>query len=184
MVKRAPPVAEVMGEAARFVGCLPVVAHNASFDCKFRRALLQRLALDANTSFASTMLLARRLCPECSSHKLGVLVEALQSPSSGRAHRAVVDAEMASHLWCRIGADVAERYRLIDVSHALLARMQATPRAMLDRLLSQPCPMVSGSRPDPQYRLLMPRRPASLMPAPCTPMNARAMVTGLRSRIA
>jgi hypothetical protein len=35
---------------------------------------------------------------------------------------------------------VVERYRLSDVNHALLARMQATPRAMLDRLLSQPCP--------------------------------------------
>jgi DNA polymerase-3 subunit epsilon len=43
---------------------------------------------------------------------------------------------MTSHLRCSIGTDVAERYRLSKVSHALPARMQATPRAMLDRLLS------------------------------------------------
>ena len=140
MVAAAPTVAEVMREAARFVGALPVVAHNASFDRKFWVAELQRLALDANTPFACTMLLARRLYPECTSHKLGVLVDALQLPKPGRAHRAMVDAEMASHLWCRIGADVVRRYGVAQVSHALLTRVQATPRARLDRVVSQqPC---------------------------------------------
>jgi DNA polymerase III, alpha subunit (gram-positive type) len=88
MVAAAPAVAEVMREAARFVSTLPVVAHNTSFDRKFWVAELRRLALDANTPFACTMLLARRLYPECTSHKLGVLVEALQLPKPGRAHRA------------------------------------------------------------------------------------------------
>ena len=140
MVAAAPAVAEVMHEAARFVGALPVVAHNASFDRRFWVAELQRLALEANTPFACTMLLARRLYPECSSHKLGALVEALQLPRAGRAHRAMVDAEMASHLWCRIGADVAERYGVRPVSHALLTRVQSTPRAKLERVfMQQPC---------------------------------------------
>jgi DNA polymerase-3 subunit epsilon len=134
-------VVEVMREAARFVGALPVVAHNASFDRKFWVAELQRLALDANSPFACTMLLARRLYPECTSHKLGTLVEALQLPKPGRAHRAMVDAEMASYLWCRIGADVVRRYGVAQVSHALLTRVQATPRTKLDRVFSQqPCP--------------------------------------------
>lgn len=136
MVKRAPPVAEVMREAARFVGSLPVVAHNAAFDRKFWVAELQRLSLDAHTPFACTMLLARRLYPDHTSHKLGALVQALGLPQSGRAHRAMVDAEMAGHLWCRIGADVAERYQVRDVSHALLSRVQATPRAKLERLFA------------------------------------------------
>jgi DNA polymerase-3 subunit epsilon len=140
MVAAAPAVGEVMRGAARFVGALPVVAYNASFDRKFWQAELRRLALDADTSFACTMLLARRLYPECSSHKLGALVEALQLPRSGRAHRAMVDAEMASHLWCRIGADLTQRYGVRPVSHALLARVQSTPRAKLDRVFSQqPC---------------------------------------------
>jgi DNA polymerase-3 subunit epsilon len=133
MVATAPAVATVMREAACFVGGLPVVAHNASFDRKFWAAELQRLALDACTPFACTMLLSRRLYPECASHKLGALVDALRLPRGGRAHRAMVDAEMASHLWCRIGADVAQRYGVADVSHALLTRVQATPRAKLDR---------------------------------------------------
>ncbi len=139
MVATAPPVGQVMRDAARFIGTLPVVAHNASFDRKFWQAELQRLALNANSPFACTMLLARRLYPECTSHKLGVLVDALQLPRPGRAHRAMVDAEMASHLWCRIGADVARRYGVTDVSHALLSRAQATPRVRLERLFSQQC---------------------------------------------
>ena len=104
-------------------------------------AELQRLALDANTPFACTMLPVRRLYLECTSHKLGALVEALQLPRSDRAHHAPqVDAEMACHLWCRIGADVAQRYGVRPVSHALLARVQSTPRAKLDRVFSQqPC---------------------------------------------
>jgi DNA polymerase-3 subunit epsilon len=53
---------------------------------EFWVAQLRRLALDANTPFACTMLLGRRVYPEC--HKLGALVEALQLPRSGRAHRA------------------------------------------------------------------------------------------------
>jgi hypothetical protein len=48
---------------------------------------------------------------------------------------------MASHLWCRIGGDVAERYGVTDVSHALLPRVQAMPRARLERLLSLPSPV-------------------------------------------
>ena len=136
MVARAPSVAEVMREAARFVGALPVVAHNASFDRKFWVAELQRLSLTSDSPFACTMLLARRLYPECASHKLGALVQALGLPQSGRAHRAMVDTEMAAHLWCRIRADVAERWRLPAVSHALLARAQATPKGKLERFFA------------------------------------------------
>ena len=35
MVAAAPPAAQVMAEAGRFVGEVPMVAHNASFDRKF-----------------------------------------------------------------------------------------------------------------------------------------------------
>lgn len=136
MVCGAPAVASVMGEAARFVGALPVVAHNASFDRKFWVAELQRLALDASAPFACTMLLARRLYPDCSSHRLGVLVDALQLPRGGRAHRAMADAEMAAHLWCRIGADLQRRHGGAPADHAFLCRVQATPRAQLQRLLA------------------------------------------------
>ncbi|MCB1804210.1 MAG: 3'-5' exonuclease, partial [Candidatus Competibacteraceae bacterium] len=43
MIRRAPPVAEVMAALAEFVGKMPLVAHNASFDRKFLDAELARI---------------------------------------------------------------------------------------------------------------------------------------------
>ena len=40
MIRSAPPVADVMREVSAFVGDHPLVAHNASFDCKFWDCLL------------------------------------------------------------------------------------------------------------------------------------------------
>ena len=47
MVQAAPPVAEVMAAASRFVGDAPMVAHNASFDRRYWQAELARLDLPA-----------------------------------------------------------------------------------------------------------------------------------------
>jgi DNA polymerase-3 subunit epsilon len=49
-------------------------------------------------------------------------------PQSGRAHRAMVDAEMTSHLWCRIQQDVVKTYGIASVNHDLLARIQKVSR--------------------------------------------------------
>lgn len=136
MVAAAPPAAEVMGAAADFVGDRPIVAHNASFDQRFWQAELARLGRAPATPFACTMLLSRRLYPQVPNHRLSTLVRALTLPMPGRAHRAMVDAEMAGHLWCRLVEDVRARYGLAVVSHALLARAQRAPRTRLDAVLS------------------------------------------------
>lgn len=136
MVECAPGVAQVMREAAAFVGRLPLVAHNAAFDRRFWLAELQRQGLDANAPFACTLLLARRVYPEHDSHKLGALARALDLPATGRAHRALADAEMAAHLWCRLQQDLAARHGVARADHVFLCRLQATPKAQLQRLLA------------------------------------------------
>jgi DNA polymerase-3 subunit epsilon len=135
MVSNAPSVNTVMRQAARFVGRHPIVAHNASFDRKFWEAELERLAAPTNTSFACTMLIARRLYPSAPNHKLGTLVDLLGLPRATRAHRAMADAEMAAHLWCRIERDLRGDYGVRTVTHDLLTRLQCTPRAQLRRVL-------------------------------------------------
>ena len=129
MIAAAPTAAKVMAEAARFVGKAPLVAHNASFDRKFWCAELARLALPATHDFACTMLLARRVYPMLDNHRLSNVVQRLGLPMSGKAHRAMVDAEMASHLWCRIQSDLQRGYGLKAVSHQLLAQLQRVPKA-------------------------------------------------------
>ena len=61
MVADAPPASEVMAQARRFVGDVPLVAHNAPFDRGFWQAELARAGCDAPQPFACTVRLARFL---------------------------------------------------------------------------------------------------------------------------
>lgn len=137
MVAAAPAAAEVMREARRFVGEAPMVAHNASFDRKFWVAELARLGLPAAQPFACTMLLARRLYPQAPNHKLGTLVDYHRLPRTGAAHRALADAEMAAELLLRIQADLARRYQVDGVDHALLLALQQCQRQGVAALLAR-----------------------------------------------
>lgn len=129
MLAEAPPAATVMAEAARFVGDTPLVAHNASFDRRFWQAELSLVDLEAPQPFACTLLLARRLYPELRSHKLGALAECLDLPTSGRAHRALADAQVTAHLLARMRRDLRRRHDLHDARHEVLVKLQACPRA-------------------------------------------------------
>jgi len=130
MVQAAPPAAEVMAEAARFVQDTPLVAHNASFDQRFWAAELGRLGEGARTdhSFACTMLLSRRLYPQAGSYRLGSLASFHCLPSAGRAHRAMADAEVAAALLSRIQGDIRRDYQVDDAPHDLLVKLQRCQR--------------------------------------------------------
>jgi DNA polymerase-3 subunit epsilon len=133
MVRQAPPAAQVMAEAAAFVGGCPLVAHNASFDQKFWDAELERIGLGrARTQdFACSMLVARRLLPDAPNHKLGTLVDFLGLPVAGRYHRAQADADMAAGLTLFLEQEIRGRFGLAQVPHALLVALQRAPRTRL-----------------------------------------------------
>ena len=63
MVREAPPAAEVMRAVSDFVGDYPLVAHNASFDCKFWDAELARIQRSRRQEFVCSLLLSRRILP-------------------------------------------------------------------------------------------------------------------------
>lgn len=132
MIRSAPPAAEVMRQAAEFIGDCPLIAHNAAFDRKFLDAELARIDQYRRQEFACTVLLARRLYPDAPNHKLGTLVQYAGLPVAGRAHRALADAEMTAHLLLRMATDLKTRYRLSEVDHELLRRIQQTSRSALD----------------------------------------------------
>lgn len=139
MIESAPPASEVMAEAARFVGDAPLVAHNASFDRRFWAAELERLGPDAPAAnpFACTMLLSRRLYPEARSFKLGSLAAFHDLSFSGRAHRAMADAEVAAALLARIRRDLERRYDAPDVPHELLVRVGQAPKAKVPEAIQR-----------------------------------------------
>ena len=128
MVASAPPAADVMAQASRFVGDAPMVAHNASFDRRYWAAELARAGLPAPQPFACTVLLSRRLYPEAPNHRLGAMAEFHRLPSAGRAHRAMADAQVAAALLARIQADLCTRFDLPDAKHPLLMKVQACQR--------------------------------------------------------
>lgn len=137
MLRKAPPAAEVMAEVAEFVGCTPLVAHNASFDQKFWDAELGLIQRQRVQDFACSMLLARRLLPQAPNHKLGTLNSWAQLPHTGQAHRAMADAEMAANLMLFMAAQLRERHGIREIPHALLCRLQKVPAAKIAEALSK-----------------------------------------------
>ena len=138
MIRSAPPAAQVMADAARFVGDAPLVAHNASFDRRFWEAELGRLGsgVKADHAFACTMLLSRRLYPQAGSFRLGSLAAFHALPSAGRAHRALADAEVAAALLSRIRGDIQQQYAVDDAPHDLLMKLQRCQRKALPKAIA------------------------------------------------
>jgi DNA polymerase-3 subunit epsilon len=137
MIATAPPAAQVMADAARFVGGAPMVAHNASFDRRFWAAELAQAGCDGSHSFACTLLLSRRLYPEAPNHQLGSLAAFHALPSAGRAHRAMADAEVAASLLGQIRRDIGRRFGAHEPRHDLLVKMQAAPKAKVAGVVEQ-----------------------------------------------
>ena len=144
MLAGAPPARAVMREVMHFTKGCPLVAHNASFDRGFwqAEAALAGCEADPAHDFACTVLLSRRIYPQAPNHRLGTLAALHHLPDSGRAHRALADAQTTAHLLQRLMADVAERFASeldgAPVTHALLRKMQRTPRHLLASCLARP----------------------------------------------
>jgi len=128
MVRNAPDGASVMQALHAFVGDIPFIAHNASFDAKFLDAEYARAGLRRRTEFACSLLLARRMYPDMPNHKLGTLVRYLSLPVKGDYHRALADAEMTAHLLARMLEDLEQQLDPDLVSHAVLNQLQRVPK--------------------------------------------------------
>ena len=117
-----------------------VAAHNAAFDRQFWRTELAHCGLEATNEFACTLLLSRRLYPDAPNHKLGTLAQWFDLPVSGRAHRALADAEVAAHLLARMQRDLEKRHDCSEVNADLLMTLQRTPLAKVRAFLRQLSP--------------------------------------------
>jgi DNA polymerase-3 subunit epsilon len=143
MLRDAPSAAQVMREVGRFTAGLPLVAHNAAFDRGFWQAEALRAGLgeDPAHRFACTVLLSRRLYPQAPNHRLGTLAALHGLPRSGRAHRALADAEVTAHLLLQIVSDVSSRFSAQlcqrEVDHGLLCALQRSPAGQLQRCVAR-----------------------------------------------
>lgn len=137
MIRKSPPIAEVMIALAAFIGTVPLVAHNAAFDKKFLDAEWSRVKHQRKQEFVCSMLLARRIYPAAPDHKLATLVSHLKLPSAIRHHRALADAEMTAYLWLRMVADIKNKYGLSAVPHEFLCKLQKVSKAQVGNCINQ-----------------------------------------------
>ena len=137
MIATAPKADQVMAEASRFVAGRPMAAHNASFDRRFWAAELERIDHPAPQPFACTLLLSRRLYPQAPNYKLGSLAAFHALPCSGRAHRAMADAEVAAALLARIRDDLRIHFKVPEPKHELLMKLQACTRKAVPKTIEK-----------------------------------------------
>ncbi|MDH3977249.1 MAG: 3'-5' exonuclease [Gammaproteobacteria bacterium] len=125
MVRNAPQAAEVLPEVIEFVGQMPLVAHNASFDQRFMDGELRRIKRRRASEFICSLRVARRVYPTAPNHKLATLVRMTGVPPAEQYHRALGDAEMTAGLWTRMVEDLRQQHGLNNVSLELMQALQS-----------------------------------------------------------
>lgn len=104
----AEDFASLAGNICSFVGDLPLVAHNASFDSKFLKQTFSKVGISYdNHLFWDSLTLSRIAFQEVSNHRLETLVQALGIERS-RAHRALPDADACGRLFVKACQKVFE----------------------------------------------------------------------------
>lgn len=101
MVEPYPSIYELLPVFLGFLGTLPLVAHNAKFDCKFLERDLEKMGRSIENPVADTLQLARLRCPGLPSYKLSYLTDHFEIPLND-AHRAWCDAEATAKLYLEL----------------------------------------------------------------------------------
>jgi DNA polymerase-3 subunit epsilon len=125
MVRTAPRAAQVMPEIVNFVGDLPLVAHNASFDKRFMESELRRIGHRSTNEFICSLRVARRVYPGAPNHKLATLVRLAGVQPAEQYHRALGDAEMTAGLWTRMVEEIEQQHDVEIVSLKLMRSLQS-----------------------------------------------------------
>ena len=125
MVRPAPKAIQVMHEVLEFIGKLPLVAHNASFDKRFMDSELSRIRRRLANEFICSLRVARRVYPTAPNHKLATLVRLAKVPPAEQYHRALGDAEMTAGLWVRMTEDIERQHGIDLVSLEMMQALQS-----------------------------------------------------------
>ena len=140
MLEGKPSPETVMPELMQFLGGLPCVAHNASFDSRFYNAEMHRSGIAHERTFFCTLKLSRRLIQDSPNHQLGTLTHHLNlsRPAEGSYHRALYDVLLTVELWKRIASIISDRIGGKTPDHAvyntLMKKSKATVPKYLDKL--------------------------------------------------
>ena len=98
MVQDKPTIQAVLPYFIEFIGDLPLVAHNASFDMSFliKNCLRQNISID--NAVIDTLYLSRHYLKECKRHNLAYLTNYF-NVELNNAHRAYYDAKATQEIF-------------------------------------------------------------------------------------
>ena len=136
MLASAPKNEKAIRELRAFVGKLPLVAHNASFDKRFLDYEVARAGCDPIEVMACSLLVSRRLYDQTVNHKLKTLVEYKNIKVVGNFHRALADAEMTAHLWVKMKEDIEKKYKVDEATFEFMFRFGKTGKKGLEKFVS------------------------------------------------
>jgi len=115
MVQNAPTIEQVLPKFKEFIGNLPLIAHNASFDMRFLLSESNRCLIPINNGSIDTLKLSRKMFDFLANHKLATVANSLQIPIH-EEHRALGDAEVTAKIFlailCRIEDKDAEKDKI------------------------------------------------------------------------
>ena len=89
-VADAPTMKAVIHDIQEFIGDLPIVAHNASFDVGFLVANYECRQIYRHIRYIDTLSLARKAYPDLPNHKLETLIREFHL-AEAQTHRALDD---------------------------------------------------------------------------------------------
>jgi len=100
MVADAPGIEEALGGFLQFVGDLPVVAHNASFDAGFIKVSARSIGRNFDNTVVDTLQLSKNLIPNLDKYRLNIVAKHLGVELKNH-HRAVDDAAAAAGIFIK-----------------------------------------------------------------------------------
>lgn len=137
MLANAPKNEKVIRDLRSFVGKLPLVAHNASFDKRFLQYETEKAGCDPVEVMACSLMVARRIYDQTANHKLQSLVAYKKIKVVGNFHRALADAEMTAHLWVKMKEDIEKKYKLNEATFEFMYKFGKAPKKGLESFVDK-----------------------------------------------
>jgi len=109
----AKPFADVAADIRKFIGDVPLVAHNSSFDARYLKHAFSKTGIVfENHPVYDTLLLSRIVWQSVANHRLETLLDALNISREG-SHRALPDARACGDLFVKSFAE-AEKFSAFE----------------------------------------------------------------------
>lgn len=103
MVDNAPKIEEALPCFIRFIGDLPIAAHNAAFDMRFIYHEIHKLKIQLNNKIIDTLVLSRKYFHGLENYKLNTVARHIGVVNKGE-HRGIYDAMVVAEILLKLSA--------------------------------------------------------------------------------